>query len=91
MQYYIEMLDWSGNSFQHARYILDLDRSEVLDLMSGPFDMDDLIDSELIDADLPVKVELAYIYNELLIAGRRNCRLHSNYVNYAKLPHFSKV
>lgn len=85
MQYYIEMLDWTAKSFKHARYILDLERQEVLDMLRGPYDMDDLIDSEYVDVWIPIKDELAYIYNELLIAGRRNCRLHQSYVNYAKL------
>ena len=85
MQYYIEMLDWTAKSFKHARYILDLERHEVLDMLWGPYHMDDLIDSEYVDVWIPIKDKLAYIYNELLIAERRNCRLHSSYVNYAKL------
>ena len=85
MRYYIEMLDWTADSFKHARYILDLERHEVLDMLRGPYDLHDLLDSESVNAHIPIKDELAYIYNELLIAGKRNCRLHSSYVNYAKL------
>lgn len=68
MKYYIEMLDWRASSFKHVRHILGLSLSEVLGMLDGSYHMDDLIDSEIVDSDLPIKRILAYLYNELLIS-----------------------
>ena len=92
MKYYIEILDWRATSFKHVRNILDISRGEALEMIDGPYTIDDLIDSEYVDSNLPVKKPLANLYNELLIGdwnnrhnSQANCRLHSEYVNYKQL------
>lgn len=91
MKYHIDLLDWRGYSFKFVRQGLQLSASDVLDYMRGPYEIEDIYESESVDAYLPVKDELVHIYNELLIAEGLDYRLHSSYVNYAKLPPKPKV
>lgn len=83
---HVKILDWRADNFKLARDELGLSLSEVLDYIRGPYELEDIQDSEFMDAYMSVKDELAHIYNELFIAEDLGYRFQSTYVLYDKLP-----